>query len=49
MLGAIIHNELKVEPHIRNMCKKATQKLGLLNKLTSFLNLEKKNHVFDVH
>ena len=49
MLGAIIHNELKFEPHIRNMCKKASQKLGVLNKLTSFLNFEKKNHVFDVH
>ena len=49
MLGAIIHYELKFEPHIRNTCKKTAQKLGVLNKLNSFLNFEKKNHVFDVH
>ena len=32
ILGVIIDNELKLDPHIRSMCKKAGQKLGVLNK-----------------
>ena len=31
MLGVIIDNEPKFDPHIRSMCKKAGQKLAVLN------------------
>ena len=34
---------------MRNMCKKAAQKLGVLNRISSFLDPEKKKLVFDVH
>ena len=42
ILGVIIDNELKFDPHIRSMCKKATQKLGVLNRTPSLLDPEKK-------
>ena len=34
---------------MRNMCKKAAQKLGVPNRISSFLDPEKKKLVFDVH
>ena len=40
----MIDNELKFETHMRNMCKKADQKLGLLDRISSFLDPEKKNN-----
>ena len=42
ILGVIIENELKFDPDIRSMCKKAGQKLEVLNRISSFLNPEKK-------
>ena len=45
----IIDKELKFETHMRNMFKKAAQKLGVLNRISSFLYLEIKKLVFDVH
>ena len=45
----IIDNDLKFETHMRNICKKVAQKLGLLNRISSFLDPEKKKLVFDVH
>ena len=42
ILGVIIDNELKFDPYIRSMCKKAAQKLGVLNKISSLLGPEKK-------
>ena len=47
ILGVIIDNELKFDPHIRNMCKKAAQKLGVLNRISSLLDPEKKKLVFN--
>ena len=38
----IIDNDLKFEPRIRNMCKKAAQKLEVLNRISSFLDPVKK-------
>ena len=35
ILGVIIDNELKFDPHIRSMCKKAAEKLGVLNRISS--------------
>ena len=42
ILGVINDNELKFDPHIRIMSKKAAQKLGLLNRISSLLDLKKK-------
>ena len=42
ILGVIIDNKLKFKTYIRNMCKKAAQKLGVLNRISSFLDPEKK-------
>ena len=32
ILGVIIDNDLKFDPHIRSMCENAAQKLGVLNR-----------------
>ena len=42
ILGAIT-DELKFDPHIRSMCKKAAQKLGVLNRISSLLDPERKD------
>ena len=47
ILGVIIDNELKFDPHIRSMCKKAAEKLGVLNRISSLLDPEKKRLVFN--
>ena len=44
----IIDNEFKFETHVRNMCIKAAQKSGILNRISSFLDPEKKKLVYDV-
>ena len=48
MLGVIIDNELRFDPNIRSMCRKAAQKLGVLNRISSLLDPEKKRLVFNV-
>ena len=47
ILGVIIDNELKFDPHIRSMCKKAAQKLRVLNRISTLLDPEKKRFVFN--
>ena len=42
ILGVITDNELKFDPHSRSMCKKTTQTLGLLNRISSLLDPGKK-------
>ena len=42
ILGVIIDQELKFDPH-----KKAAQKLGVLNRISSLLDPEKKKLVFN--
>ena len=46
ILGVIIDNELKFNPRIRSMCKKAAQKLKVLNRISSLLGPEKNRVVF---
>ena len=46
-LGVIIDNELKFDPHIRSMSKKAAQKLGVLNRISLLSYPEKKRLVFN--
>ena len=47
ILAVIIDNELNFDPYIRSMCKKAAQKLGVLNRVSSLLDPEKKKLVFN--
>ena len=47
ILGVIIDNEPKFDPHIRSMCKKAGQKLAVLNWISLLLDPEKKRLVFN--
>ena len=47
ILGVITDNGLKFHPHIRSMCEKAAQKLGVLNSISSLLDPEKKRLVFN--
>ena len=47
ILGVIIDNELKFDPYIGSMCKKAAQKLGVLNRIFSLLEPDKKRLVFN--
>ena len=42
-----IDNELKFETNTRSMCIKAAQKLGVLNRMSSLLDPEKKKLVID--
>ena len=46
IIGIIIDNELKLEPHIRSISDKAAQKLEVLNR-TSLLDPEKKKLKFN--
>ena len=43
----IIDDKLKFDPPIRNMCKKAAQKFGVLNRISSLLDPGKKKLVFN--
>ena len=47
ILSVIIDNELKFDPLTRNMCKKAAQTLGVLNRISLLLDLEKKKLIFN--
>ena len=47
ILGEIIDNELMYDPHFRSMCKKAAQKLGVLNRISSSLDPERKRLIFN--
>ena len=47
ILGVINDNELIFDPHVGSMCKKATQKLGVLNRISLLLEPEKKKIVFN--
>ena len=44
-----IDNELKFETYMRNIFKKAAQKLGVVNGISSFLDSEIKKVKSDVH
>ena len=48
MLDVIIDNGLKLDhPHIRTMCNKAAQQLGMLYKISSLSDPEKKKLLFN--
>ena len=47
ILGIINDDELKFDPHIRSMSKKAAQKLEVLDRISSVFDPEKKKLVFN--
>ena len=46
LLGINIDNELKFDKHVNEICLKANQKLSILNRMKSFLNLKKRRSIF---
>ena len=42
MLGVIIDNKLRFETHVKDLCKKASQKIWALSRLINYLNDSKK-------
>ena len=47
ILGIIIDNKLKFKSHVKNLCKKASQKIWALSRLTNYLNDSEKKLIFD--
>ena len=47
ILGVMIDNERKFNPHIRNICKTAAKKPGVITRISPLLDLEKKKLVFN--
>ena len=39
ILGIIIDNKLKFKSHVKNLCKKASQKIWALSRLTNYLKV----------
>ena len=48
LLGVIIDEELNFTAHINKLRKKLSQKIGLLNKLCSYLSLNKRKLLYNV-
>ena len=46
VLGVTIGNKLTFDSHIKNICRKASQKLGALLRITSYLNSSKKKKAY---
>ena len=45
LLGITIDNKLRFEDHVNNMCKKASQKLNALARISTYMKLEKKSTI----
>ena len=49
LLGVIINEELNFKAHVDKLCKKLSQKIGLLNKLCSYLPLNERKVFYNAH
>ena len=47
ILGVIIDNKLRFKSHVKNLCKKASQKIWALSRLINYLNDSKKKIIFN--
>ena len=47
LLGVKIDNKLKFEEHVENLCKKASQKLNALARLSSFMRFEQRKIIMN--
>ena len=45
--GVIIDNKLRFRSHVKNLCKKASQKIWALSRLINYLNDSKKKMIFN--
>ena len=45
LLGITIYSNLTFENHIRNICKKASQKLNTLARITPYMNIQKRKTI----
>ena len=47
ILGVIIDNKLRFKSHVKNLCKKTSQKVWALSRLINYLNDSKKTMIFN--
>ena len=47
VLGIEIDNKLNFEKHIKSLCRKASQKLGAIQRITNLLETQNKNLLFN--
>ena len=47
ILGVIIDNKLRFKSHVKNLCKKASQKIWALSRLMNYLNESEKKMIFN--
>ena len=47
VLGVIIDNKLRFKSHVKNLCKKASQKIWALTRLINYLSDSKKKIIFN--
>ena len=43
LLGVFFDSKLTVQSHIDNICKNGSQKLNAISRITSYMDLDKKN------
>ena len=46
LLGVIIDSRLTFEEHVNNLCKKASQKLNALARISSYMDIPKRGIIF---
>ena len=47
VLGIEIDNKLNFEKHIKSLCRKASQKLGAIRRISNLLETQNKNLLFN--
>ena len=47
LLGIIVDSKLSFEDHIKNICKKASQKINALARIAPYMCLEKKKNSYE--
>ena len=47
VLGIEIDNKLNFEKHIKSLCRKASQKLGAIQRISNLLETQNKNLLFN--
>ena len=47
ILGVIIDNKLRFKSHVKNLCKKISQRIWALPRLTNYLNNSQKKMIFN--
>ena len=45
LLGVILDNNLKVDAHIKSLCRKAAQKLSALSRITNIFHMTRSSYL----